>query len=160
MPHQVLADLQFFRLCACVEEIGAAFAAAGSDLAPILGDTVVSNVMLDDKGGVKLVDFDFAGRGDPARDIAGLCLEACTYDGDGIEAIVEMYVGAARPDILARVRLLMIAEDFVWAAWAACLHGTSPRKDDCDFFAYAGTRLLRAGHMLARNDVPSLTRAI
>ena len=160
MPHQVLADLGFFTLSAAVDRVGTAFAVAGIDIASIFGDTVVSNIMLDDAGGVQLVDFDFAGLGDPVRDIAGFCLEACGYDGDGIEAIVEMYLGVARPDMLARVRLMMVVEDFHWAAWALRLHGTSPRKDECEFFAYAGTRLLRAGHHLAAMDVVSLTRTI
>lgn len=160
MSHRVLADLGFFALRDCVERIGQAFAAAGTDIAPILGDTAVSNVMLDDAGGVKLVDFDFAGRGDPVRDLAGLCLEACSYDDDGVEEIVEMHAGVVRPDMLARVRLLMLVEDFIWASWAVRLHGSSPRKDACEFFAYAGTRLLRAGHAMASLDVSRLTRAI
>ena len=157
---EILAGLDFLTLLAAMEQIGTAFAASGSDVAPILGDSVVSNIMLDDAGGVRLVDFDFAALGDPLRDIAGFCLEACCYDDDGVEAIVEMHLGAARPDILARVLLLMLVEDFIWGAWALSLHGTSPRKHECEFFAYAGTRLFRAGHLLASIDLSSLTRAI
>jgi hypothetical protein len=152
IPRPMLADLDFFPLMDCVKQIGEAFAAAGHDIAPILGDNAISNTLL--------VDFDFAGVGDPLCDIARFCLEACSYVGDGTEEIVEMHLGAARSDILARVRLLMLVEDVVWAAWAARLHATSPRKDTCEFFSYAGVRLLRASHTLAGMSVPSLMRAI
>ena len=160
IQQPVLASLGFPALVAFIGQATGAFAAAGSDITPILGDNVVSNIMLDDTGGVQLVDFDFAGRGDPLRDIAGFCLEACGYDGDGVAAIVEIHLGKAQPDVLARVQLLMIVEDFLWGSWAARLHGTSPRKDACEFFAYAGTRLLRAGHALESIDAPALMRSI
>jgi hypothetical protein len=160
IPKALLTNFSFPALRDFIDEAAGAFTAAGSDVAPVLGDNVVSNIMLDDAGGVQLVDFDFAGRGDPLRDIAGFCLEACGYDDDGVASVVEMHLGKAASDVLARVQILMIVEDFFWGAWAARLYATSPRKDACEFFAYAGSRLLRAGHALASLDAPALMRSI
>lgn len=142
-----------------IQRIETAINAAGVDKCPIHGECLVSNVMIDDRDHVILVDFDRAGNSDPIYDFAALCLEFCTSERD-LEEAVEVYWGRADAKIVARARLYMIIEDLIWGLWARLTHFRSARSSQIEFYKYGEVRLIRARSHLESYDVHALARSL
>jgi thiamine kinase-like enzyme len=155
---QVLSDLRVVReLRPWIDRIGSALAAAGADSGPIHGENTLSNIMLDSAGHVQLVDFDRAVNADPHYDLAGLCLEVCSFKED-VDRIVGLYLGSPDGAVAARVCLYMVVDDFLWGCWAAIGHFSSPRSGSVEFYKYAQNRFLRCRYWLSRWDIDALAR--
>lgn len=129
-----------------------AFQTAGTDVAPTHGENALSNIFLSPDNKVRLVDFDRAVNADPIYDLASFCLEVCHND-DEIQRIVSMYNQAPDPKLLARTRIYMIVDDFVWGLWALVGHYTSPRSNSIEFYKYAHKRFLRSQYWLKHWDI-------
>jgi thiamine kinase-like enzyme len=149
--------LAFHTLAAWTERFEAAIVASGVDLAPIHGDNALSNVMLGEREAVRLVDFDQAVNADPIYDVGALCLEYCSFAHE-IEALVELYVGRPDPHVLARAKLYMIVDDFLWGCWALIAQSTSPRSGRIEFYKYAQNCFVRAQFWLASWELDELMR--
>jgi hypothetical protein len=155
---QRLSELRVVReLRPWIDRIGAAFGAAGTDSGPIHGENTLSNIMLDRSGHVRLVDFDRSVNADPHYDLAGLCLEVCSFRED-VDGVVELYLGAPDGAVSARVCLYMVVDDFLWGCWAAIGHFLSARSGSVEFYKYAQNRFLRSRYWLSRWDADALTR--
>lgn len=131
----------------CVELIGAAIAAAGSDVAPVHGDGAASNVLRGTGGGLLLVDFDRAGMGDPWLDVAVILNELFQFEEEW-QAALELWAGRCHGAEYARVRLYAMADDLYWGLWGlwnAALH----RGQGIEFFKYGQWRLLRLRQALS-----------
>lgn len=129
-----------------VQRAGAALAASGSDRVPCHADGAASNVMLGPDNALKLIDFEWARQTDPAHDLGTVLAELCPEDGEALLAI-EMALGAASSQMLARARLYGAADDLMWALWGFILARNSPRRQ-VEFAKYAEWRLLRARTVL------------
>lgn len=123
-----------------------ALAAAGADLRPGHNDGAISNLMLDDRGGMRLTDFDLAGDTDPWFDLACSLLEACQCDADWAAAI-ELAAGRFCPRLHARARLYGAADDLMWGLWG-CHYAQAAQRPEIEFFKYAQWRLLRCRQTL------------
>ncbi|MDR3464396.1 MAG: phosphotransferase [Xanthobacteraceae bacterium] len=156
-PSASTLPLAFHTLADWTERIERGIAAAGIDLAPLHGENALSNVMLGPANEVRLVDFDQAANGDPLYDVGAFCLEFCSFD-DEIEAAVELYLGHSDQRAVARAKLYMIVDDFLWGCWALLAHATSPRATTVEFYKYAQNRLLRGTYWLGVWDADSLLR--
>ncbi len=155
---QSLSELRIVReLRPWIDRFRAAFAAVGTDSGPIHGENTLSNIMLDGSGHVKLVDFDRSVNADPHYDLAGICLELCSFRDD-VDRIVELYLGAPDDAVSARVCLYMVVDDFLWGCWAAIGHFSSPRSGSVEFYKYAQNRFLRSRYWLSRWDADALAR--
>lgn len=121
---------------------GAAIRAAGFDTVPAHGDGNVSNLMIDDRGGVLLVDFDMAANMDPFEDLGSFLVEAHAFD-PGAQETFEMFHGCFDAGLFNRARLYGVADDVRWGLIGATLAKTSARKD-LEFLKYAEWRFLRA----------------
>lgn len=157
---QALSELRIVRvLRPWIGRLEAVFAAAGTDSGPIHGENTLSNIMLGSAGRVQLVDFDRSVNADPHYDLAGLCLELCSFR-DEVDRVVELYLGAPAAAVSARVCLYMIVDDFLWGCWAAINHFSSPRSASVEFYKYAQNRFLRCRYWLSRWDADALSRQI
>ncbi len=155
---QLLSDLRIVReLRPWIDRLGSAFGAAGTDSGPVHGENTLSNIMLDSAGHVQLVDFDRSVNADPHYDLAGLCLEVCSFKDD-VDRVVELYLEAPANAVAARVCLYMVVDDFLWGCWAAINHFSSPRSGSVEFYKYAQNRFLRCRYWLSRWDVDALAR--
>ena len=73
--------------------------------------------LLDDGSRLVVVDWEYAGAGDPAADLAA-CAGYHALDAAGLRALVEGY-GGARTALRARVELLAWIFDCLWFGWNA-----------------------------------------
>ena len=129
-----------------VDRIGAVLAAAGTDRGPVHGENTVSNILLGLDKTVLLVDFDRAANADPFYDLGALSLDLCRTD-DERNGMIEMYCGRTSADVLARVKLYAIVDDFLWGCWAL-LAELNPAMKGPELLKYASNRFLRASHHL------------
>jgi thiamine kinase-like enzyme len=144
-------------LAAWCDRLEAGITAAGIHLVPLHGENTLSNIMLGVGNDVRLVDFDHAANGDAFHDLGAFCLEYCSFD-DEIAAAVELYVGRADGQALARSKLYMIIDDYMWGCWALIAHWSSPRATAIEFYKYARNRFVRAIYRLESWDVDALLR--
>ncbi len=121
---------------------GAAIHAAGADSVPAHGDGNVSNLMIDNGGGVLLVDFDMAANMDPYEDLGSFLVEAHAFDHEAQETF-EIFHGHFDERLFNRTRLYGVADDVRWGLIGSILSKTSSRTD-LEFLKYADWRFLRA----------------
>jgi thiamine kinase-like enzyme len=149
----------FQTLLAWIGRIEQSFKAAGSDLGPIHGENALSNVMLGQGGATRLVDFDRATNADPHYDLAGFCLEFCSFY-DQVDETVALYLGAPDSKVSARTALYMIVDDFLWGCWSLIEHYSSHRNTTIEFYKYALNRFFRCRYWLNRWDIATLQRSM
>ena len=73
--------------------------------------------LLDDGTRLVVVDWEYAGRGDPAADLAA-CAGYHALDAAGVDALIAGY-GGARAPLRARIAALAWIFDCVWYGWNA-----------------------------------------
>jgi Phosphotransferase enzyme family len=156
-PTAAPPPLAYHTLAAWTDRFEQAIVATGVDPAPIHGDNALSNVMLGPSGAVRLVDFDQAVNADPVYDLGAFCLEICSFERE-IKAAVELYVGRSDRQVLARAKLYMIVDDFLWGCWALIAHWTSPRSGGIEFYKYSQNCFVRAMYWLGNWELEELTR--
>jgi thiamine kinase-like enzyme len=107
-------------------------------LVPCHNDLLNANFL--DDGEVRIVDWEYAGMGDPFFDLANFSVNhEFTVDDD--RALLEAYVGEARDSDLASLRLMRYMSDFREAMWGVLQSGISDL--DFDFRSYAARHFER-----------------
>lgn len=121
------------RLIEVAAEIEAAFAASPSPRRPCHNDLLNAN-LLRDGDHVWIVDYEYAGMGDPFFDLGNFSIN----NGLSEEAqarLLELYFGQVRPAHRARLALMRILSDFREAMWGVVQQGISTL--DFDYVDYA-----------------------
>jgi len=123
------------------------------DLAPCHNDLLNAN-FIDDGVRIRIVDWEYAGMGDPYFDLGNFSINhELTPDDDA--ALLAEYHGSVPPDRLARLVLMRVVSDFREAMWGVLQQGISTL--DVDFVAYAAEHFDR---LLASATTPAFERAL
>jgi thiamine kinase-like enzyme len=109
-------------------------------LRPCHNDLLNAN-FIDDGERLRIVDWEYAGMGDPFFDLANFAVNH-ELDEAGERKLLEAYYGAARPDDLDLLRRMRFMSDFREAMWGVVQQGISDL--DFDFVAYADEHFERA----------------
>ncbi|HYL40016.1 MAG TPA: choline/ethanolamine kinase family protein [Candidatus Binatus sp.] len=115
-----------------------AFLTAPVELRPCHNDLLNAN-FIDDGSRVRIVDWEYAGMGDPFFDLGNFAVNHELTQDDEV-VFLRAYDAvpgdaAVRPDRLARLRLMRLVSDFREAMWGVLQQGISSL--DVDFRAYA-----------------------
>ncbi|GAB4003638.1 phosphotransferase [Nocardioides ultimimeridianus] len=97
-------------------EIASSLIAHPEPLVLCHNDLVPDN-LVDDGEQVRLIDFEYAGLGEPAAELAGLAVGA-GFDDERVTALTELYYGGPAPDSLERVRQWQVVVRRLWSDWA------------------------------------------
>ena len=123
------------------------------ELRPCHNDLLNAN-FIDDGSRIRIVDWEYAGMGDPYFDIGNFSINhELTPDDDAW--LLAAYEGPAHIDHLARVRLMRVVSDFREAMWGVLQQGISTL--DVDFVAYAGEHFDR---LLSNATTPAFEKAL
>jgi thiamine kinase-like enzyme len=112
------------------------------ELRPCHNDLLNAN-FIDDGTRIRIVDWEYAGMGDPFFDLGNVSINHELTPDEDVE-LVTAYDGELRLARLARLTLMRTVSDFREAMWGVLQQGISSL--DVDFVAYAGEhfeRLLR-----------------
>ena len=123
------------------------------EMRPCHNDLLNAN-FIDDGKRIRIVDWEYAGMGDPFFDLGNFSVNH-GLDAAEDAILLEAYEGAARPERLARVRLMRVVSDFREAMWGVLQQGISSL--DFDFVAYADHHL---GRLLDNASGPGHEAAI
>ena len=93
-----------------------------------------------DDGNIRILDWEYAGMGDPVFDLANFAVHH-QFNDEQDGWLLESYFGEVSPPKWARLKILKIISDFREAMWAMVQIGIS--KLDFDFRAYADTYFAR-----------------
>jgi thiamine kinase-like enzyme len=130
-----------------------AFLSNPIEMRPCHNDLLNAN-FIDDGTRIRIVDWEYAGMGDPFFDLGNFSVNhGLTPDEDA--EVLRAYEGDVRPDRLARLTLMRTMSDFREAMWGVLQQGISTL--DVDFVAYAGEHFER---LLANATAPSFERAL
>jgi thiamine kinase-like enzyme len=108
-------------------------------LRPSHNDLLNAN-FIDDGIDIRIVDWEYAGMGDPFFDLANFSINH-EFGEDENAALLEAYFGETRPADLAALRLMRFMSDFREAMWGVVQQGIS--ELDVDFEAYANEHFER-----------------
>ena len=131
--------------------IEAAFARAPAPLTTCHDDLLNANFLLDGDH-VWIVDYEYAGMGDPFFDLANLSVNN-GLDAAAQELSLRSYFGAVSDGHRARLALMRLMSDFREAMWGVVQQAISTL--DVDYVNYAErhfTRLLANADVLAMDD--------
>jgi thiamine kinase-like enzyme len=137
---------------AVADRIEAAFAVNPSPLTTCHNDLLNANFLMDGDH-VWLVDYEYAGMGDPFFDLGNLSVNN-DLDDAAQEALLRHVYGEVRDRHRARLALMRLMSDFREAMWGVVQRAIS--KLDEDFVAYADkhfTRLLTNAAALPLDDL-------
>jgi thiamine kinase-like enzyme len=120
---------------------------------PCHNDLLNAN-FIDDGRRVRIVDWEYAGMGDPFFDLGNFSVNhGLTAPEDAV--LLEAYAGELRPDHLARLCLMRVMSDFREARWGVLQQAISTL--DVDFVGYADHHLAR---LLANAAEPAFGEAM
>jgi aminoglycoside phosphotransferase (APT) family kinase protein len=123
------------------------------ELRPCHNDLLNAN-FIDDGARIRIVDWEYAGMGDPYFDLGNFSINhELTPDDDA--NLLGTYHGSVQIDRLARLTLMRIVSDFREAMWGVLQQGISTL--DVDFVAYAGEHFDR---LLANATTPAFERSL
>jgi hypothetical protein len=108
---------------------------------PIHGDGNMSNVMISDRGEIRLIDWDRATTADPLEDLGSFFVEAFEQEPEARDAFVRYY-GSFNEQAYARMRIYGIADDLRWGLIGAFVAAKSARST-VEFYKFASWRFLR-----------------
>jgi thiamine kinase-like enzyme len=109
---------------------------------------------IDDGARIRIVDWEYAGMGDPYFDLGNFSINhELTPDDDA--NLLGTYHGSVPIDRLARLTLMRIVSDFREAMWGVLQQSISTL--DVDFVAYAGEHFDR---LLANATTPAFERSL
>jgi thiamine kinase-like enzyme len=124
------------------------------ELRPCHNDLLNAN-FIDDGARVRIVDWEYAGMGDPFFDLGNFSINHELAPAED-RILLEAYDGGtARPDRLARIVLMRVVSDFREAMWGVLQQGISTL--DVDFVAYAGDHFER---LLSGASTPTFEQAL
>src|SRR4029079_8365374 len=138
---------------AIARRIELAFLTAPVELRPCHNDLLNAN-FIDDGARVRIVDWEYAGMGDPFFDLGNFSINH-ELEPDQDAVLLEAYAGEVRPDELARITLMRVVSDFREALWGWLQQGSSTL--DVDFVAYAADHFDRLLTVASR---PAFERAL
>jgi thiamine kinase-like enzyme len=127
------------------ERVESSFADAPVTLVPCHNDLLNANFLRDDDH-VWIVDYEYAGMGDPFFDLGNLSINNGLAP-EAIETLLRLYFGSVRDVHRARLNLMQLMSDFREAMWGVVQQSIS--ELDIDYVAYARThfdRLLTNAH--------------
>ena len=101
---------------------------------PCHNDLLNAN-FIDDGERLVIVDWEYAGMGDPFFDLANFSTNHDLTEDDD-RTLLRAYLGRVRERDFARIRLMRIMSDFREAMWGVVQQGL--RTTDADYVAYAG----------------------
>src|SRR6187455_2447502 len=127
--------------------------AAPIELRPCHNDLLNAN-FIDDGMRIRIVDWEYAGMGDPFFDLGNFSINHELAPGED-EILLAAYDGSVRPARLARLTLMRVVSDFREAMWGVLQQGISTL--DVDFVAYAGEHFDR---LLANAATPRFERSL
>ena len=113
----------------------------GFDAVPCHGDGNVSNVLMLDDGGMRLVDWDVAALMDPLQDIGALLAEIRPFDTDARE-VFEMMWGSFDSALFDRARVYGIADSLRWALIGS--YADAMRPGTQEYSKFSDWQFLRA----------------
>jgi thiamine kinase-like enzyme len=123
------------------------------ELTPCHNDLLNAN-FIDDGVRIRIVDWEYAGMGDPYFDLGNFSINhELTPDDDA--NLLGQYHGSVPISRLARLTLMRVVSDFREAMWGVLQQGISTL--DVDFVAYAGEHFDR---LLANASTPAFERAL
>ena len=120
-------------------EIEAAFSLHPMPIAPCHNDLLNANFLLEN-GRVRIVDYEYAGMGDPFFDLANFSVNNLLDDGAQRE-LIRLYFGGVTSARSARLQLMRIMSDFREAMWGVVQQGISTL--DVDYVGYASKHFAR-----------------
>jgi thiamine kinase-like enzyme len=123
------------------------------EMRPCHNDLLNAN-FIDDGVRIRIVDWEYAGVGDPFFDLGNFSVNHDLTPDEDAE-VLHAYEGNARPDRIARLTLMRIMSDFREAMWGVLQQGISTL--DVDFVAYADEHFDR---LLANAATPGFERAL
>jgi thiamine kinase-like enzyme len=115
-------------------------------VAPCHNDLLTAN-FLHDGTRLRILDWEYAGMGDPYFDLANLAANNEFSDDDEGRLLAAYHGAPARPDQLAALRLLRLMAAFWEAMWAVVQSAVS--ELDFDFAGYAAEHLARVRERLS-----------
>jgi thiamine kinase-like enzyme len=131
-----------------------ALLASPIELTPCHNDLLNAN-FIDDGQRIRIVDWEYAGMGDPFFDLANFSVNH-ELTADESAVLLEAYDGgSATRERLARLTVMRVVSDFREAMWGVLQQGISTL--DVDFVAYASEHFDR---LLANAATPDFERAI
>ncbi len=123
------------------------------ELQPCHNDLLNAN-FIDDGARIRIVDWEYAGMGDPYFDLGNFSINhELTPDDDA--NLLGSYLGSVPIDRLARLTLMRVVSDFREAMWGVLQQGISSL--DVDFVGYAGEHFDR---LLSNATTPAFDRAL
>ena len=123
------------------------------ELRPCHNDLLNAN-FIDDGSRIRIVDWEYAGMGDPFFDLGNFSINhELTPDDDAW--LLAAYEGQAHIGHLARLSLMRVVSDFREAMWGVLQQGISTL--DVDFVAYAGEHFDR---LLSNAMTPPFEKAL
>jgi len=135
----------FADLLAHMAAVEAALARTPITPTPCHNDLLNENFLLEDgTGALRLIDWEYAGMGDPFFDLANFAAHHAFTDAHD-ERLLAAYQGEAGPRPLARLRLLKLMSDFREAMWGVLQQGLSQLAFDYRGYAEQYFTRLRTG---------------
>jgi thiamine kinase-like enzyme len=134
-----------------------AFLSNPLELRPCHNDLLNAN-FIDDGERIRIVDWEYAGMGDPFFDLGNFSINHELTAGEDATLLAAYDVGSSRPDRvarLARLTLMRTVSDFREAMWGVLQQGISTL--DVDFVGYAGEHFDR---LLSGATTASFERAL
>jgi thiamine kinase-like enzyme len=123
------------------------------EMRPCHNDLLNAN-FIDDGTRIRIVDWEYAGMGDPFFDLGNFSVNHGLTPDEDVE-VLRAYEGEVRPDRLARLTLMRTMSDFREAMWGVLQQGISTL--DVDFVEYAGEHFER---LIENATSPSFERAL
>jgi thiamine kinase-like enzyme len=143
--HGVEVPVDFDEARSVARRIAAAL--GDRPLAPCHNDLLNANFL--DDGSIRIVDWEYAGMGDPFFDLANFSVNhGFTVDDD--RRLLGAYFGAFRDGDLAALRLMRFMSDFREAMWGVLQSGISDL--DFDFMGYARKHFARLEETASQLD--------
>jgi thiamine kinase-like enzyme len=135
------------------EAIRRALAMRPMPTVPCHNDLLPANV-LDDGRRLWIVDYEYAGNGDPWFEIGNAWSEA-ELPPELLHPLVTAYLGRPSRSLAARARLLGLMSKYGWTLWASISAATA--EVDADFWSWGMEKYERA---VAEFDGPDLPRLL
>ena len=123
------------------------------ELRPCHNDLLNAN-FIDDGARIRIVDWEYAGMGDPFFDLGNFSINHELTPDEDIH-LLAAYGDLTRIDHLARLTLMRVVSDFREAMWGVLQQGISSL--DVDFVAYAGEHFDR---LRANASTPAFESAL
>jgi aminoglycoside phosphotransferase (APT) family kinase protein len=123
------------------------------ELRPCHNDLLNAN-FIDDGARIRIVDWEYAGMGDPTFDLGNFSSNH-ELDAEADAELLRAYAGSVDRALLARLTLMRVLSDFREAMWGVLQQGISAL--DVDFVAYAAEHFDR---LLTAASRPAFERAL